>query len=102
MTIVGTGGLDRRDILTAAAAIPLLALDAAQAAAAPISNPVLAGFERQVRATMAAQAIPGMTAGFARGAMQWVRGYGFADLENKVPATERRPACVSTVTRTSV
>jgi len=92
MTTTRTGGLGRRDILTAAAAIPLLALDGVPAAAATASrgtgaNPGLADFERRVRATMTAEAIPGMTAGFARGAMQWVRGYGYADLENKVPVT---------------
>ena len=84
--------MGRRDILATAAAIPLLALDGTLAAAATASrgagaNSGLADFERRVRATMSAEAIPGMTAGFARGAMQWVRGYGFADLENKVPAT---------------
>ena len=92
MTTMTTGGLGRRDILTAAAAIPLLALDGVPAAAAMAArgtgaNPGLADFERRVRATMSAEAIPGMTAGFARGATQWVRGYGYADLENKVPAT---------------
>jgi CubicO group peptidase (beta-lactamase class C family) len=92
MTTTRTGGLGRRDILTAAAAIPLLALDGMPAAAVTASrgtgtNPGLADFERRVRATMAAEAIPGMTAGFARGSTQWVRGYGYADLENKVPAT---------------
>jgi CubicO group peptidase (beta-lactamase class C family) len=91
MTTVRTGGLGRRDILTAAAAIPLLALDGVPAAATASrstgAGPGLADFERRVRATMAAEAIPGMTAGFARGSTQWVRGYGYADLENKVPAT---------------
>lgn len=79
--------MGRRDILTAAAAIPLLAFDSTSAVAATAATPALADFERRVRATMTAQAIPGMTAGFARGAAQWVRGYGFADLENRVPAT---------------
>ena len=80
--------MGRRDILTAAAAIPFLAFDGTSAsAAATVATSALADFEQRVRATMTAQAIPGMTAGFARGATQWVRGYGFADLENKVPAT---------------
>src|SRR4051812_47992712 len=89
MTTMTTGGLGRRDILTAAAAIPLLALEgmpaAAMASRGTGANPGLADFERRVRATMTAEAIPGMTAGFARGSTQWVRGYGYADLENKVP-----------------
>ena len=91
MTTTRTGGLGRRDILTAAAAIPFLTFDTAPSVAAVArgtdAGPGLADFERQVRATMTAQAIPGMTAGFARGATQWVRGYGYADLENKVPVT---------------
>lgn len=90
MKDAATGVLGRRDILGAAAALPLLAIEAAPAmAAAATPGPALAGFERQVRATMAAQAIPGMTAGFARGPAQWVRGYGYADLENHVPATAK-------------
>ena len=103
MTTARTGGLGRRDILTAAAAIPLWALDGAPAAAATASRGAGAraldgalrpGRLRRRRPDRAdddimarLKAIPGMTAGFARNATQWVRGYGYADLENKVPAT---------------
>ena len=71
MTTMTTGGLGRRDILTAAAAIPLLALDGVPAAAAMAArgtgaNPGLADFERRVRATMSAEAIPGMDAAMSQ------------------------------------
>ena len=69
------------------AAIPLLAAEAAPAVARASGAGPLAAFEHTVRATMASQAIPGFTVGYARGGSQWVRGYGLADIENGVPAT---------------
>jgi len=57
------------------------------ASAAERALPDPAGFDALVRATMRDLQIPGMTIGYGRGGAQWVRGYGFADLENGVPAT---------------
>ncbi|HYE14660.1 MAG TPA: serine hydrolase domain-containing protein, partial [Pyrinomonadaceae bacterium] len=43
-------------------------------------------FEEFVRAEMERDRIPGMTVGFSRGDFTWVKGFGYADLENKTPA----------------
>jgi CubicO group peptidase (beta-lactamase class C family) len=75
----------RREIL-AGAGVALLASRTSEArAAAP--GPALAAFEQTVRATMAAQSIPGLTIGYTLAGQEWVRGYGLADLENAVPTT---------------
>src|ERR1041384_7650322 len=43
-------------------------------------------FEATVRAAMQAANIPGLTIGFVKDDYIWVKGFGFADLENKTPA----------------
>jgi CubicO group peptidase (beta-lactamase class C family) len=44
-------------------------------------------FERFARAEMARLKIPGMTIGFTKNGRTWIKGFGFADLENRVPAS---------------
>src|SRR5690349_5791603 len=78
-------GLNRRTLLGAAATLPLAGSEIASAAAPAL--PHMAGFEELVHATMRDLQIPGITIGYGRGEAHWVRGYGFADLENGVPAT---------------
>ncbi len=43
--------------------------------------------EAFVERTMAVQQMPGMSIAIVRGDFRWARGFGFADLENRVPAT---------------
>lgn len=45
-------------------------------------------FEEFVTKKMELDKIPGLSVGFYIGDFEWSRGFGFADLENQVPATE--------------
>ena len=73
----------------------------AQAASAPASPLAarLADFDGWVAQRMTAERIPGMTVGFAQGEVEWVKGYGYADLENRVPATARSSYRLASVTK---
>lgn len=44
--------------------------------------------------------IPGLTIGFTKGKYTWVKGFGYADLENKVPATAESQYRLASVTKT--
>jgi CubicO group peptidase (beta-lactamase class C family) len=44
-------------------------------------------FEAFVETTMAAQQMPGLSVELVHGDFRWSRGFGYADLENHVPAT---------------
>jgi CubicO group peptidase (beta-lactamase class C family) len=46
----------------------------------------LRAFEEFVREQMEKNKIPGMTIGFVKDDYVWVKGFGYADVENKVPA----------------
>ena len=46
----------------------------------------LRSFEEFVRQQMEKNKVPGLTVGFIKDDYIWVKGFGFADLENKVPA----------------
>lgn len=46
----------------------------------------LLGFEKFVREQMKKNKIPGLTVGFVKDNYYWVKGFGFADLENKLAA----------------
>lgn len=77
----------------------------AQAASAPSSAPSsalaarLADFDGWVTQRMGAERIPGVTVGFSQGDVEWVKGYGYADLENRVPATARSSYRLASVTK---
>lgn len=86
-----------------------LALFCGVAQAAPASVPAavpapalaarLADFDGWVARRMAAQRMPGVTVGFSQGDVEWVKGYGYADLENRVPATARSSYRLASVTK---
>src|SRR6266581_3250481 len=42
-------------------------------------------YEEFVRQEMERERIPGMTIGFVKDSYMWVKGFGYADLENKIP-----------------
>ncbi|MGK5030367.1 serine hydrolase [Janthinobacterium sp. MDT1-19] len=73
----------------------------AQAASAPsaVLTARLADFDGWVAQRMGAQRIPGVTVGFSQGEVEWVKGYGYADLENRVPATARSSYRLASVTK---
>ena len=51
-----------------------------------VSNARLREYEKFVHEQMARDRIPGMTIGFFEGDFTWVKGFGYADVENKTPA----------------
>ncbi|MGK5080359.1 serine hydrolase [Janthinobacterium sp. HLX7-2] len=73
----------------------------AQAASAPAPALAarLAAFDGWVAQRMAMERIPGLTVGFTQGDSQWVQGYGYADLENRVPATAQSSYRLASVTK---
>ena len=80
-----------------------LSWSVAQAASAPAPTPALAtrlaAFDGWVAQRMGAQRIPAVTVGFSQGDVEWVKGYGYADLENRVPATARSSYRLASVTK---
>lgn len=56
-------------------------------------------FDRFVSAEMAARNIPGLSIGYARDGVIWAKGYGFADLENRVPARADSSYRLASVTK---
>lgn len=56
-------------------------------------------FDRFVRSEMAARNIPGLSIGYARHGHSWSRGYGYADLENQVPARADASYRLASVTK---
>ena len=59
----------------------------------------LRAFEEFVAAGMKSDRIPGMTIGFSAGDYTWVKGFGYADLENKVPATAESVYRLASITK---
>ncbi|HEX8118239.1 MAG TPA: serine hydrolase domain-containing protein, partial [Pyrinomonadaceae bacterium] len=56
-------------------------------------------FEEFVNASMKLDKIPGMTIGFSRDEYTWVKGFGYADLENKTPAHAESAYRLASVTK---
>jgi CubicO group peptidase (beta-lactamase class C family) len=57
-------------------------------------------FEQFVIAQMKKDRIPGLTIGFTKDDFTWVKGFGYADLENKVPAKPESAYRLASVTKT--
>ena len=75
---------------------------AAQAGAAQAADPYagrLRAFEEYVAAAMKRDRIPGMTVGFSKDEYTWVKGFGYADLENRVPATAESVYRLASITK---
>jgi CubicO group peptidase (beta-lactamase class C family) len=80
--------------LALAALAPLVLLHApAAASSAPRSSGAdhyakrLQAFEGHVRAWMRKEGVPALTIGFVKDDYMWVKGFGYSDIENQVPAT---------------
>lgn len=56
-------------------------------------------FEEFVRVSMQGDRIPGMTVGFTWGEDAWVEGFGYADLEHKVPAKPESAYRLASITK---
>lgn len=56
-------------------------------------------FEEFVRRQMERDKIPGLTIGFTKDDYTWVKGFGFADLENKTPAKAESAYRLASVTK---
>jgi CubicO group peptidase (beta-lactamase class C family)/tetratricopeptide (TPR) repeat protein len=56
-------------------------------------------FEEFVRKQMEKDKIPGLTIGFYKDDYTWVKGFGYADLENKVPAKPESAYRLASVTK---
>ncbi|MFZ6780310.1 serine hydrolase [Undibacterium sp. Ji83W] len=56
-------------------------------------------FEHFVVTQMARDNIPGLSIGYLQDKLMWTRGYGYADLENKIPATARSSYRLASVTK---
>ncbi|WP_043481115.1 serine hydrolase domain-containing protein [Janthinobacterium sp. HH01] len=72
------------------------------ASAVPVhagANAGPAGFDQFVAAEMAARKIPGLSIGYSKDGKIWARGYGYADLENKTPATALSSYRMASVTK---
>ncbi len=59
----------------------------------------LAAFEAQVRQQMEIDKTTGLSLAFQIGDSVWARGFGFADVENQVPATPRSSYRTASVTK---
>ena len=57
-------------------------------------------YEEFVRQEMQRERIPGMTIGFVKGGYMWVKGFGYADLENRVPAKADSSYRLASLTKT--
>ena len=64
-------------------------------------SPDFSAVRRLVRSEMAARSIPGLSIAVARrGRILWEEGFGWADRENRIPATEQTMFNVASVTKT--
>ncbi len=74
----------------------------AQAAAPQAADPYaerLREFEAFVAVAMKTDHIPGMTVGFFKDDYTWVKGFGYADLENKTPAIAESAYRLASITK---
>jgi len=57
-------------------------------------------FEEFVKGQMEKDKIPGLTIGFTKDKVTWIKGFGYADLENKIPASANSHYRLASVTKT--
>ena len=56
-------------------------------------------YEEFVKQQMELEHIPGLTVGFVKDGYMWVKGFGYADLENKVRATSQSSYRLASITK---
>jgi CubicO group peptidase (beta-lactamase class C family) len=74
--------------------VPMVSAQTAQLSPAQIAE-----FEEFVKKQMEADKVPGLSIGFINGDTVWSRGFGFADLENKIPAKAESMYRLASVTK---
>jgi CubicO group peptidase (beta-lactamase class C family)/tetratricopeptide (TPR) repeat protein len=85
--------------LVAVTAFPRLASPFRQEAPPPYAKAIQA-YERFVAERLAYDRIPGLSVGFTKGDFSWSRGFGWADVENNVPAKAESAYRLASVTKT--
>ena len=89
-------------------AASIVALAACRTAGSPVASSSsdsdrerLARFATQTEALRTALRVPGLSAAVVRdGHVIWARGFGFADVETKTPATDSTPYLIASLTKT--
>ncbi len=74
----------------------------AQPLSAQKANPYaekIKAFEEFVRKQIEIDRVPGLSIGFMKDDFVWTKGFGYADLENKTPATEKSAYRLASVTK---
>ncbi len=77
-----------RSFVVSSLALLLIVQSASSEPAGPYTAEIET-FERFVESQMEIDRIPGLSVGFMKDDFLWAKGFGFADLENRTPATER-------------
>jgi CubicO group peptidase (beta-lactamase class C family) len=71
-----------------------------QEEARPLYTESIQAFERFVAKRMAYDRIPGFSVGFIKDDFSWARGFGWADVENNVPAKAESAYRLASITKT--
>ena len=87
-------------ILVAVVLLGTLPTSALRAQTKQAEQTPLQDFENFVRVQMERDRIPGLTIGFIKDDQTWVKAFGYADVENKTPATENSAYRIASTTKT--
>lgn len=68
--------------------------------AAPQDSSALQAFEKFAAVQMASDKLPGLAIGFFKNDLTWMKGFGFADLENRVPVKTESAFRLASITKT--
>src|SRR5262245_54473002 len=79
-------------------ATPIAALAASDKASGAYAESIHA-FEQYAQEQLKIDRIPGMTIGFVKNDFVWVKGFGYADLENQSPAKPESAYRLASVTK---
>ena len=71
-----------------------------QSSLPPVYGPAVKAFEAFVAERMAFDRVPGMSVGLYKDGGLWAKGFGYADLENRVPATPASSYRLASITKT--
>jgi CubicO group peptidase (beta-lactamase class C family) len=94
-------GLFRRILVLFLAALPVIGWSQVPAGEQPGRYAdALRAFENFVAEQMAFDRVPGLTAGFIKDDLTWIRGFGLADMENETPARAESSYRLASITKT--
>lgn len=90
----------KRAFTLIAVATAVLLASCGRAAAPPLTDEVLAQFERELEVLRQELKIPGLSAAIVKDQeLVWAKGFGYADLENSIPATPDTPYRLASATK---